>query len=105
VRFYPLEKLINLREGYVRQFKIDHLLLLLIQQDNERFLIEARCPHRDHPLDVASIDQGAIRCALHHYQFSLQDGSLLVATDETCRNLRTFELIYQMNEIGVMLDD
>ena len=32
MRFYPLEKLINLHDDYTRQFKIDHLQLLLLQQ-------------------------------------------------------------------------
>jgi nitrite reductase/ring-hydroxylating ferredoxin subunit len=105
VRFYPLEKLLNLHDDYVRKFRIDHLALLLIQREGERFLIEANCPHREHPLDVASITDGVIQCALHQYRFSLEDGSLLYATEEPCRGLRKFELVYQGNEVGIMLDD
>ncbi len=104
MRFYPLEKLINLQDGYSARIKIDSLELLLLQRGNERYLIESRCPHREHPLDVASIDGERIRCALHQYQFSLRNGELLVATEEPCRNLRTFELVYEGNEVGVMLD-
>ena len=95
----------NLQDGYVRQFKIDNVQLLLLQRDGELFLIEANCPHRSHPLDVASIDNGAIQCALHHYRFALSDGRLLAATEESCRGLRTFEVIYQGNEVGVMLNE
>jgi len=104
MRFFALEKLINLHDSYTRQFKIDHLRLLLIQRFGELFLIEANCPHRAHPLDLATIDSGIIQCARHQYQFSLQDGRLLHATEEPCRGLRTFELIYEGNEVGVMLD-
>ena len=32
MRFYPLEKLINLHDDYSRQFKIDNLQLLLLQR-------------------------------------------------------------------------
>ena len=105
MRFYPLEKLINLHDEYTRQFKIDNIQLLLIQRLGELYLIEASCPHRGHPLDVATIDSGIIQCALHHYQFAIADGRLLYASEERCRGLRTFELVYEGNEVGVMLEE
>lgn len=105
MRFFPLEKLINLENDYTRQFKIDALQLLLIQRDGERYLIESNCPHRDNPLDVATIENGSIRCPLHNYLFALKGGELLHATEEPCRALRTYELVYEGNEIGFLLDD
>ena len=81
------------------------LQLLLIQRDGERYLIEGRCPHRGHPLDVATLERGVIQCALHHYRFAIGDGRLLHATEEPCRGLRTFELVYEGNELGVMLEE
>ncbi len=105
MRFWALEKLINLQDGYTRQFRIDSLHLLLLQRDGERYLIEAVCPHRAYPLDVASIADGVIECAQHQYRFSIADGALLHSTEEPCRGLRTYELIYQGNEVGLMLAD
>jgi nitrite reductase/ring-hydroxylating ferredoxin subunit len=105
MRFYALEKLINLHDAYARQFKIDNIQLLLIQRRGELHLLEANCPHRGHPLDVATIDNGIIQCALHHYQFAIADGRLLHASEERCRGLRTFELVYEGNEVGVMLEE
>lgn len=105
MRFQPLEKLMNLHDAYTRQFKIDNLQLLLIQREGELYLIEAHCPHRNHPLDAATIDNGIIQCTLHHYQFAIAGGQLLHATEESCRGLRTFELIYDGNEVGVMLEE
>lgn len=105
MRFYPLDKLFNLQDGYCQRFKIDHLHLLLVQQDNERYLIEADCPHRGHPLDTATIAAGSVCCPLHQYCFSLSDGQLLSYTEEACRRLRTWPVTYEGNEIGVMLDD
>lgn len=104
MRFLPLAKLIDLGDGYTREFKIDSLQLLLIQRGGERYLIEARCPHRDHPLDAATIEGGVIQCALHQYRFAIADGRLLRATEEPCRGLRVFELVYRGNEVGVMLE-
>jgi len=105
VRFYPLEKLINLHDAYSRQFKIDNLQLLLIQRDGQLHLIEGSCPHRGHPLDLASLQGGVIQCARHHYRFALADGRLLRATEERCRDLRTYEVVYEGNEVGVMLEE
>ncbi len=105
MRFHALEKLINLQDGYTMQFRIDSLHLLLIQRGGERYLIEAVCPHRQYPLDAASIGDGVIECAQHQYRFSIEDGSLLLATEEPCRGLRTYELVYDGNEVGLMLED
>ena len=105
MRFYPLAKLINLFDGYTGQFKIDHLQLLLVQRDGERYLLEANCPHREHPLDSAAITGDRIQCPLHHYQFSIRDGSLIHATEAPCRGLRVYPLVYEGNEVGVMLSD
>ncbi len=105
MRFYPLDKLINLYDGYSRQYKIDSLQLLLLQRDGERYLLEAHCPHRGHPLDSARIVDGVIQCALHEYCYSLRDGELLRYREEPCRNLRTWPVAYEGNEVGVILGD
>jgi nitrite reductase/ring-hydroxylating ferredoxin subunit len=105
MRFYPLERLINLHDGYSRQFKIDSYRLLLIQRKGEVYLIESHCPHREHPLEIASIENGVIQCALHHYQFAIGDGRLIHATEEPCRGLQTFNVIYEGAEVGLMLSD
>lgn len=104
MRFYPLEKLINLQDGYVQAFRIDAYHLLLVQRGEERHLIEANCPHRENPLDTAPIDADSITCPLHGYRFRLEDGSLIQSTEEPCRGLRVFDLVYEGNEVGVMLD-
>jgi nitrite reductase/ring-hydroxylating ferredoxin subunit len=105
MRFHPLEKFINLHDNYIRQFKIDNLQLLLIQRVGRLFLIEAHCPHRGHSLATGTVGNGFIRCALHQYRFALDNGQLLHATEEPCRALRTFELVYAGNEVGVMVDE
>jgi nitrite reductase/ring-hydroxylating ferredoxin subunit len=103
VRFFSLEKLINLHDGYRRVFKIDERQLLLIQECDERYLIEAFCPHRGHSLLDASIQNNTVRCPLHGYQFALNDGCLRVATEEACRALRCYDLVYRDTDLGVML--
>ena len=105
MRFYPLEKLINLHDGYTRQYKIDSLQLLLLQRDGQLHLIEAHCPHRAHPLEAAAVEQGVIQCPLHGYRFDIADGRLLHHSEEPCRALRTWTVAYEGNEVGVILGD
>jgi len=54
---------------------------------------------------AASIAVGVIQCSLHQYQFALEDGRLLRATEEPCRALRMFSVVYAGNEVGVMLEE
>jgi len=104
MRFYALEKLINLHDGYRRAFKIDERQLLLLQVAGECYLLEATCPHRGHPLDRADvIENSQLRCPLHGYLFALDDGRLLAASEEPCRGLHKYELVYRDTAVGVML--
>lgn len=103
MRFFLLEKFINLHDGYRRVFKIDERQLLLIQENGERYLVEATCPHRGHPLESASIQNNSLRCPLHGYQFNLSDGRVRVATDAPCRALRHYEIALRETDLGVML--
>jgi len=105
MRFYALEKFINLHDGYRRMFKIDEHHLLLLQVAGERYLLEANCPHRGHPLSEADvISEGhQLRCPLHGYVFEVESGRLQLATEEPCRDLRRYELVYRDTDLGVML--
>lgn len=103
VRFYQLEKLIDLYDGYRRAFRIDQHQLLLIQEQGQLYLFDAHCPHRGHPLQDAIIQGDAIRCPLHGYQFALRDGSPRVAGEEPCKGLRRYEVVYRETDLGVML--
>lgn len=103
MRFYQLEKYIDLYDGYRRVFRIDQLQLLLLQHAGERHLIEATCPHRGHPLEGADIDGDCLRCPLHAYRFNLRSGALEHAGEEPCRPLRRYELVCRDKDVGVML--
>ena len=103
MRFYSLDKLINLHDSYRKVFKIDQYNLILLQVDGERYLLESTCPHRGHPISESDIVGSSLRCSLHGYQFDIASGDLIAATEEPCRDLKTYELIYQGTEVGVVL--
>ena len=103
MRFYALEKLINLHDNYRKVFKIDQHNLLLLQCDGELHLLESLCPHQGHPLSEADIVGTELRCPLHAYHFDIASGALIKATEEPCRGLKKYELVYLHTDVGVML--
>jgi len=105
MRFQPIEKLINLHDGYAKTFKIDSLHLLLRQDDGRVRLSEAHCPHRGHSLAAATVSGGVLECPLHAYQFSMTNGDVIRCGEEPCRALKLYELIYEGTELGLMVED
>ena len=77
--------------------------MMLVQEAGERFIIESFCPHQGHSLEHASIQSEQIYCPLHDYVFDIKTGALLSYTEEVCRGLKCYELIYRGNELGVIL--
>jgi nitrite reductase/ring-hydroxylating ferredoxin subunit len=55
MRYYSLEKYINLFDGYRKVFKIDSHNLMLLQTNGARYLIESSCPHREYPLSSSDV--------------------------------------------------
>jgi nitrite reductase/ring-hydroxylating ferredoxin subunit len=105
VRFIPLDKLINLHDGYRREFRIDYHRLLLLQHAGEHYLLEALCPHQEHPLKDAWIENGELACPLHGYRFSMLTGQVTKSTREACRPLRVWPVAYEGPDIGVAWGD
>jgi len=102
VQWLALEKLANLHDGYRRAVMVDGRRLLLLQAAGRHYLIGARCPHYDQPLDKATISGGVITCPMHGYRFDLDSGSGTDAAGErvSCR-LPCYALDYRGNEVGL----
>ncbi|MBU0538854.1 MAG: hypothetical protein KKF24_11355, partial [Gammaproteobacteria bacterium] len=66
MRYYSLEKYINLFDGYRKVFKIDSHNLMLLQLDGSRYLIESNCPHREYPLVVRLVPQSSFHIQGYH---------------------------------------
>jgi nitrite reductase/ring-hydroxylating ferredoxin subunit len=102
VSFVALEKLINMHDGYRREFAVDYHRLLLLQHEGEHYLVEARCPHLEHPLIDAKLQDGALTCPSHGFRFSLRSGQLLSTNrNQPCRPLRVWPVAYEGSHIGV----
>jgi len=96
--FVPLERLINLQEGYRKALRVNGQALLLMVVDNQPVLIEDRCPHRDSPLSLGTLDGDVLRCPAHGKAFRLPLGQSLQAG---CPGLNVLRLAYEGDRIGI----
>jgi nitrite reductase/ring-hydroxylating ferredoxin subunit len=99
--FHPLAKLIDLHNGYRQLHAVDGKYYLLIQDEEQLFLIENRCPHMDAPLVNGEVSQGVIRCKAHGIAFDLTTGRAQgpLATSLEC--IERLTLIYDGDRVGV----
>ncbi|EED34531.1 putative rieske (2Fe-2S) domain protein [Luminiphilus syltensis NOR5-1B] len=101
MRFLPLDKLINLHDGYRRAFKIDQLEILLLQEAGKVWAVSSRCPHQEQSLIDAEIIDEQLLCPRHHFAFELANDGVQV--DGLCASLKVFATAYEGNEIGILL--
>jgi len=98
--FLALEKLINLHDGYRRRVKRDALDLLLLQESGEIYIIQSRCPHREHSLEQADVEDGLIICPLHQFGFRLDTGAHVGGL---CDGLQMWPAVFDGSHVGIDL--
>jgi nitrite reductase/ring-hydroxylating ferredoxin subunit len=103
MQFYPLEKLVNLYEGYCQLFRLGTHQLLLVQAEQQLYIFESHCPHNGHSLAGASISSDIIQCSRHDYHFCLRSGKVIKGSGQPCRNLRVYTVSYEGRDVGVVL--
>lgn len=96
--FVPLERLINLNEGYRQTFKVAGRDLLLLVVENQPLLLEDSCPHQGAPLRSGTLVGTVLRCQRHGIEFRLPGGRPVQAS---CPGLKFFDLAYEGDRIGV----
>ncbi|WP_347905010.1 Rieske (2Fe-2S) protein [Pseudomonas purpurea] len=96
--FVPLERLINLEEGYRQTFQVGGRSVLLLVLDNQPLLIEDRCPHQGAPLSRGTLTNGILRCQRHGIEFQLPGGQSL---QPSCPGLNLLKPAYEGDRIGV----
>jgi len=103
--FYPLERLINLYDGFQRAYRIHGQSLLLLQDNGRCYLLHNQCPHQQASFlpsrgAQASVSEGQLRCPVHGMGFNLMTGK----TSDGChQSLRFVSIVYEGNQLGVDL--
>ena len=101
MRFLPLDKLINVQEGYRKRFKIDTTDLILSKENDQIVAFGAVCPHQEQSLEAGHIEGGVIDCPRHPFAFDLRTGE---HTAGHCRSLPIYEVHYDGNEVGILIE-
>ena len=104
MKFFALENLSSLHDGYQQAFAVEGRNLLLLQHDGQRYLMDNQCPHAGHPLVKSTVEAGKIRCPLHGICFSLKNGKAVNVEnfpDDKC--LVFHKPAYDGNKIGINL--
>ena len=100
MRYYALDKLINLYDGYRQAFIIESKQLLLIEERGRQYLIQSNCPHMDWPLINAPIQEEKITCPKHNLSFYLKNGRPCLSNKLACRDLKVLSIAYLDNTVG-----
>jgi len=87
--FRTVAKVEELPEAGGKEVVVDGKRICLFKLDGEVFATAALCPHKGVPLAVGCVENGAVICAMHGWEFDLKTGN--------CRNVagqevRTFEV-------------
>ena len=99
--FLPLEKLINLHDGYRKVIKHNALEVLILQHEGQLYVLQNRCPHQEQPLHTAEVQGGVIFCARHQYGFDLTTGEQL---ESACAALKLYPSIFEGAVVGIEVD-
>ena len=99
--FYPLERLMNLHDGYCRAYSVSGLPLLLVQENGKRYLLKNQCPHQQALFSNASLsavgDSVFLRCPVHGMAFDLTTGRTMDGCD---RVLQFIPIAYDGPSLG-----
>ena len=67
-----------------KEVEVDGKRICLFKQNGEVFATAALCPHKGVPLAVGCVENGAVICAMHGWEFDLWTGN--------CRNVPGHEV-------------
>jgi nitrite reductase/ring-hydroxylating ferredoxin subunit len=103
MNFHPLERVENLRDGYIKAFNAVGVDLVLVQQDGVPAVLEGHCPHAGHPFADSRLIGTDLRCDMHGYRFDVRSGACTYYTEAPCRGLRTYRCEVRQGMVGVLL--
>jgi nitrite reductase/ring-hydroxylating ferredoxin subunit len=102
MQYVPLEKLINLYDGYRQVFMVNGVEVLLLQENGRRYLVQANCPHSDWPMQSAPVMGDIITCSQHGWSFNMNTGRSANQRAGNCK-LECYKITYEENTIGLVI--
>jgi nitrite reductase/ring-hydroxylating ferredoxin subunit len=103
MKYIQLEHISSLYNGYMKPFDVNGESLLLIQQNDNVYIIENKCGHFGVPLDSGCLDNESIICSQHGFAFNLNTGRVIDRPYENCDVIKVFKVRKQGDFIGLEL--
>ena len=75
--YVTVAKVGEIGEGQGRAFAIGERMVAVFLNEGKYFAIDDFCPHAGASLAEGYIDDCAVACPLHHWRFSIKDGTWL----------------------------
>lgn len=72
-----------------KEVEVDGKRICLFKHNREVFATAALCPHKGVPLAVGCVENGAVICAMHGWEFDLKTGN---CRNVAGREVKTFEV-------------
>lgn len=88
-QFVKVAKVSELSPGKMRTVEVNGQRLILIEINKEFYALDARCPHRNGPLDRGHLYGSIIECPWHYYRYDVKTGENLYP-----RNVYPADLTY-----------
>ena len=88
-----LGEITEFKNKSIHELTINDISLLLIQQNNQFYLIENKCGHFGLPLMTGEVKDEEIICSHHGISFSLQTGEVVNRPYENCDMIRVFKIV------------
>jgi vanillate O-demethylase monooxygenase subunit len=92
----------------MREIKILGHDILVINLDGVLYGVEARCPHKDYPLNFGNLRGRALRCGFHYAEFDIASGKTLsqpTGVRNPIRSLRTYRIRVEDSDVILELSD
>jgi nitrite reductase/ring-hydroxylating ferredoxin subunit len=84
---FRLCNLENIPPGTIKQFTANEQEIIIINSNNQIYLLEARCTHAGAPLAEGTLDNNVLTCPWHGSQFDITNGQVVKGPAE--ENLKT----------------
>lgn len=98
--FVTVARVGEIPEGQGKAFPVGKRMVAVFVVEDKYYAIEDFCPHQGASLAEGYVDDCAVACPLHHWRFSIKDGSWL---DNPKIAVDTFRVRLKGQEIQVQL--
>lgn len=90
--------------GEARMFVLDDAMIGVFHLEGSFFALANSCPHAGASLAHGLVEGDTVRCRIHHWGFSIRDGTYLDADKPQC-NVRTYPVRVVGQDVQVALDE